>query len=86
MNRYAISIPDEYIEKLDRAAKEGSRSRSDMIREAIKQFTDELDRERATRERREAAWRDMDEIRAKTKTEGFDSTEFIRAWRYHDAK
>jgi metal-responsive CopG/Arc/MetJ family transcriptional regulator len=86
MNRYAISIPDEYIEKLDKAAKNGSRSRSDLIREAIKQFTDELDHERETRERREAAWRDMDEIRAKTKTEGFNSTEFLREWRYRDAR
>lgn len=86
MNRYAISIPDEYIEKLDIAAKEGSRSRSDLIRLAIKEFTDNLDRERETRERREAAWRDMDEIRAKTKGSGFNSTEFLRQWRYRDAR
>lgn len=86
MNRFAISIPDEYIKKLDLAAKEGSRSRSDLIRLAIKEFLDELDSEHETRDRREAAWRDMDEIRAKTKTAGFDSTEFLRDWRYRNAR
>jgi metal-responsive CopG/Arc/MetJ family transcriptional regulator len=82
MNRFLISLPDNYLEELDRAARDESRSRSDMVREAIVVMLEERRQDAARLARREAAFRDMDKLRKETGHSREDSTEIIRRFRY----
>jgi len=86
VNRFLVSMPDSYIKDLDRQAKQESRSRSDIIRELVKDHFERRKQEKEVEKRREAARRDMDRIRALTKGSGFSGSDFIREWRYRDEK
>ena len=87
MNRFLVSLPDEYLAELDRTAKENSRSRNDLVREAIVVMLDEKRHLKERLERREAAWRDIDHIRAtigRRKPGDLDSTDLLRRFRHGD--
>ncbi|MFH1736669.1 MAG: ribbon-helix-helix protein, CopG family [Actinomycetota bacterium] len=86
MNRILVQLPDTYTKALDTQAKRESRSRSDIVRELVRDHIRHIQEEKARQQRREAAFRDMDELRAKTKGSGFSGSDFIREWRYREAK
>ncbi len=82
MSRIIVTVPDSYIENLDQEAKEEHKSRSELIREAIRHHIEEKRVWEERKKRRERAFREMDRIRATTKGSDFDSTDFIRRWRH----
>jgi metal-responsive CopG/Arc/MetJ family transcriptional regulator len=41
MAKVMISLPDEFLERVDRAARREHRSRSELIREALRRWLDE---------------------------------------------
>ncbi len=82
MRKVMITIPEEFLDEMDRLAKEEHRSRSELIREAMRQYL------ASTREKLESRQRaihhalQVQEVaRSKTRNTSFDSTKFIREWR-----
>lgn len=78
-----VSFPDEFLEEVDRIADEELRSRSELIREALRYYM--AARWRTARpgdlpEVREAV-RIQDQIARAVPSAGEDSTEIVRYWR-----
>lgn len=81
MARVLINIPDEMLKQLDEAAKTQHRSRSEMIREAVRRsYYSPPDRTPAMQARIAEMGREMEKARRKWKT-GEDSTKTIRKMR-----
>lgn len=73
-----ISIPQDVLEKLDKAAREGGISRSGMLTEAARHFLQEKEEAKEMERRRKAAER-IDQIREKFGP--WDGTAEILKWR-----
>jgi len=74
-----ISIPEEFLAEIDRVAAEENRSRSELVREALRQYVELRARPRRPIDdpRVQRALQVMDEIR-KIPSTGPDSTETLR--------
>lgn len=78
MAKVMISLPDEFLERVDRAARREHRSRSELIREALRRWLDEQTAPRPD------AWREaistFQELEDKW-IGRWDSTDVIREFR-----
>ncbi len=80
--RVLITMPDNILNDLDEEAKLDSRSRSELVREAVRAFIETRRNEREFKKRQDQAFKTMDEIRESTKGKPHvNSTEIIRAMR-----
>jgi len=84
MNRVIVSLPEEYLEKIDEVAATEHRSRSELIREALREYLTSHAQDE-TEKRLEAA-RIMDEARKKSGSGKVSGAEIISRWRYRLAK
>lgn len=86
MAKVLVTLPDEFLSEVDGVAKEEHRSRSELIREALRRYLD------ATRQSRRIpgedpkvmrAWREMTQFRERLERSGkkFDSVPVIRRFR-----
>lgn len=77
-----ISIPEEFLAEIDRVAAAENRSRSELVREALRQYVELRVRPRRPIDdpRVQRAIAVMDEI-AKIPSVGEDSTTILRHWR-----
>lgn len=83
MAKVMISLPDEFLSEVDKAAKSEHRTRSDLIREALREYFRGGNRPQKPIENsrvREA----FETLRSLTWKEKFDSTEAIR--KMHDSR
>jgi metal-responsive CopG/Arc/MetJ family transcriptional regulator len=78
-----VSFPDEFLEEVDRIADEELRSRSELIREALRYYMGA--RQRAVRPgdrlQVQAAVESIDALARVAPGTGEDSTEDVRYWR-----
>lgn len=82
MRKVMITLPEEFLDEMDRTAQCEHRNRSELIREAVRQYMARA--KESTENRREdirQALRVQEEARRKTRNVAFDSTTFIREWR-----
>ena len=82
MRRVMITVPEEFLDEMDRTAQREHRNRSELIREAVRQY---MARAKENAENRQEAipgsLRVQEEARRKARNVSFDSTRFIREWR-----
>ena len=84
MNRVIVSLPEEYLKKINEVAATEHRSRSELIREALREYlTSHAPNET---EKRMEAVRIMDEARKKSAGGKVSGAEIISRWRYRLAK
>ena len=84
MTRMIVSVPKEFLDKIDEAAAAEHRSRSELVREALREYL-EANPAVKSNKRIEAA-RIMDRAREKTKGGNVSGSEIVRSWRYRLAK
>ncbi|MBE0448905.1 MAG: ribbon-helix-helix protein, CopG family [Actinobacteria bacterium] len=84
MTRMIVSVPEEFLKKIDQVAAMEHRSRSELVREALRKYL-ETSPEVKTKKRIEAA-RIMDEARDKTVGSKISGSEIVHSWRYRLAK
>lgn len=77
MAKVMISLPDRFLGKVDRIARAQNRSRSELIREALRKLLDDHGRGHATWKDTLAPLRDLEEQWIGQ----WDSTEIIRYYR-----
>jgi CopG family transcriptional regulator/antitoxin EndoAI len=80
MAKVMISLPEQFLSEVDKAAQAEHRTRSDLIREALREYLSEGKRSKKPIESprvREA----FETLRSLTWKEKFDSTEIIRKLR-----
>ncbi len=77
-----ISIPEEFLAEIDRVAAAENRSRSELVREALRQYVELRVRPRRPIDdpRVQEAVRRIEELR-RIPSDGRDSTDIIRYWR-----
>lgn len=78
MAKVMISLPDEFLARVDEAARAEHRSRSELVREALRSWLD--DRASVPRSRWREALQVFEELEDKW-LEEFDSTDVIREFR-----
>lgn len=78
MAKVMISLPDEFLARVDQVAREEHRSRSELIREALRRWLDE--RHAPSRRAWREALRTMQALEDKWVGE-WDSTDVIREFR-----
>lgn len=84
MEKINITLPNDYLKKLDEFIKEERTNRSKFIREATKHYIEELKKQRAMEKRRAEiaeAIRIQDEFREKYGKVDWDPVEEIRKMR-----
>ncbi|MCL5264834.1 MAG: ribbon-helix-helix protein, CopG family [Chloroflexi bacterium] len=82
MRKVMITVPEDFLAEVDEVAEREHRNRSELIREAVRQYI--AGSREKTASRREAirrALRIQEAARSKTRNPSFDSTQFIREWR-----
>lgn len=81
-----ISIPEEFLAEIDRVAAAENRSRSELVREALRQYVELRVRPRRPIDdpRVQEAVASMNALARKAKPGGEDSTDIIR--RFRDAR
>ncbi len=77
MAKVMISLPDEFLKKVDRAARTQGRSRSELIREALRTAINGKDKRRRSRKRALAPLRDLEQHWVGQ----WNSTDIIRYYR-----
>ena len=80
MSKVLINIPDEYLEAIDETAQEQHRTRSELIREALRKVYYRPRRTPEEQARIEEVGRKIDRLRGQWK-EPFDSSKIIREMR-----
>lgn len=82
MRRVMITLPEGFLDEMDMVAQREHRNRSELIREAVRQY---MARAKENADSRREAIRQallvQEEARKKTRNVSFDSTRFIREWR-----
>lgn len=73
-----VSLPEDVLENLDKAAREAGASRSSFLAEAVAHYIVEKEEEKKQRKRVQAA-KDMDRFREKYG--GWDGTAEVLKWR-----
>ncbi len=81
MSRVILTIPDQLLSSLDNEAKKEARTRSEVIREAIRSYIEQKKEEKDFRARQAAAFRHIEEARKKTVGSGFSGSDFVIKWR-----
>jgi metal-responsive CopG/Arc/MetJ family transcriptional regulator len=81
MSRVIVTIPDQLLNTLDQEAKKEARTRSEVVREAIRSYIEQKKEEAEFRARQAEAFRHMDEARKKTAGSDFSGSDFIIKWR-----
>lgn len=82
MHRVMITLPQDFLDEMDRLARREHRSRSELIREAVRHYMARADEKAENRQEAiRRALRVQAEARKRTSNVSFDSTEFIREWR-----
>ena len=77
-----VSFPDEFLAEVDRVAREEHRSRSELLREAMRLYIETRHRARPGDDPRvQAAVAAQDELSQVAPGAGQDSAEDIRRWR-----
>ncbi len=80
MSKVLVNIPEEYLQAVDEAAQEQHRTRSELIREAIRKIYYRPRRTPEEQARIEKVGRRIDRLRGEWK-EPFDSSKIIREMR-----
>jgi CopG family transcriptional regulator/antitoxin EndoAI len=77
-----ISLPEDFLAEVDRVARAENRSRSELVREAIRIYMEMRGRRRPADDPRvQRAVAAQDAIGKSARGQGEDSTEDIRRWR-----
>ncbi|MBI2863067.1 MAG: ribbon-helix-helix protein, CopG family [Chloroflexi bacterium] len=87
MRKVMITLPQDFLDEMDKAAYREHRNRSEFIREAVRHYMARTEeRAEARSEAIGRAMRVQEEARQRTRNDSFDSTRFIRAWREGSAR
>ncbi|MDO8672471.1 MAG: ribbon-helix-helix domain-containing protein [Dehalococcoidia bacterium] len=87
MRKVMITLPQEFLDEMDRFAQHEHRNRSEFIREAVRHYMARGEKKAESRhESVRHALLVQEEARNRTRNVSFDSTGFIREWREGSAR
>ncbi len=87
MRSVMITLPQGFLDEMDRFAKREHRNRSELIREAVRRYMAGAEEKAENRlEAIRQALQVQEDARKRTKNVSFDSTKFIRLWREGSAR
>lgn len=87
MAKVILTVPDEFLKEIDREAKIEHRSRSELIREALREYlSSSTGVEYGKKQKIKQAVQQMDEARKRSRGNKVKGSEIIHQWRYRLAK